>query len=389
MIEAKTAIRSPWTAFAASLAVTTAAVPHRLAGYYCDEYGFLAQGVRLLSLWGKADFSAVSWSVAGYGTQNPKIGMYVCGALWTLADATPWTFPVFRFLNAALLAAACALVFDAVRRALGYAAAWTTLFLLIASPSLMSLRGYGFLEAPALFFAALALRAWFSIAPGAQASRSQALLWGAFAGLAAATRLHAAYFIAAIVAGTLVSGRKNLREGLKNAGVMLGVACAVFVVSNPLLWTRPLFGLRSMTVGHIASTGGSIDRVNAGSWERAANLLTTPWTADEPDPCSLPGQVDRFRPNRVQWFSIGLAAAGLVACAFRRRWRPVLLAACAAVLMAFVSATSPYHNKTGIYAALPWTILQGAIWLWLPPMRTMGARLRARGQRTKRIPGEA
>ncbi len=322
-------------AFVAALALAVTAASRAPDTVQGDEKGFLYYGTMQAELYSgcvKGDVEACSdwrWSepYQAYGSNNPKVGLYVLGALdhATRGLERDRRVPTMRLLMGLL--AALAVGGLAWLGSSGGGGRWTGLLAagwLLAHPVYRSVHVALLPDVPMLLLAVLALGAFSVALRGGGMRRAVGLVAaGALAGLAAACKLYAAsLFPVMLVILALWRRTVGLRGGLAAALGWL-VGAAVFVGSNPYLWQQPGAALRAMTTGHVQALGGQA--LGLEGLESLAWLLWVPVSLFEPSMDARTQLLD-LQPGLGAMFGGVLFALGLAIAITRRRWLPVVWA---------------------------------------------------------------
>ncbi len=273
----------------------------------------------------------------GYGSRNPKLGLYLLGAVDHATRGLPTVrrVPAMRLIWGGL--AALGVGFMAALG--GPRSRWAGLVaagLLLSHPVFRAGQVALLLDGPMLLFSLAAL---LCAQRGLEVSRGRqgALLLGAatLAGLAVTCKLYALAVMASVGVMLLLHRRRIAWQGWAGfaAGLLLGAA--VFVGTNPYLWQQPMEALRAMTTGHVLAQQGELGAAGTG-W---ANLRFLAWL-----PLSLPvepildsrSQLQGLEPGWSLWSGAVLAALGLLAALRQRRWFPVVFLLASLALSAWV-----------------------------------------------------
>jgi len=309
------------------------------------EYGMLQAELYLDCLRGtEGAWSDFRWgeSYGHYGRNNPKLGLYLVGAMGhaTASIEDPARRVLALRLLMGLLAAACAVAAAALgARRLSPLAAWLAAAWLLASPVFRSVQVALLTEIPMLLFALLSL-ATLEQASGWGRGRRWAWLAasGVLAGLAISCKLTALALLPAV--GLVLVFRRGLtwRCWLAVAGGWLAGA-ALFVVSNPYLAAQPLEALGALTTGHVSSLGGEPWSMAAGG-DSLAYLLWVPFLLVRPG-LEAHQQLLDLQPGLLYLAGLLLCALGLGLSLARRRLLPAAWLLSSLLLTAYVVTRFP------------------------------------------------
>jgi hypothetical protein len=311
-----------------------------------DERGFLYYGNMQAELFVgcvKGDREAChDWRWAepydGYGSHNPKLGMYMLGVVdhATRGLQRDQRVPAMRLLwglMAALCVAGMAWLGGGGRTRAGGALA---ALLLLVHPVFRASQVALLPDLPMLLlvFGALACT---QAAVGSRGLRQGSWLLGAgvLTLLAVACKLYALALVPVVLVGLLLARRSVGWRGW--LGLLLGllVGVALFVGLTPPLWYAPADALRAMTTGHVLAQQGALGGAGSG----LASLRYLAWL-----PFSMPlvptldcrSEVMGLGPLWSAWVGGGLCALGLVLHLRRRRWLPLLFLLSSFALTAWV-----------------------------------------------------
>lgn len=258
-----------------------------------DEIGFAHVGAKLLSAGiFQGNFSGSLWweDDGQCGSSNPRVGVYILGALHRLAanrlpgGRNEQTYIAYMRLFMALLSVACVYVFFRFTvQVLPVRWALLAVLLLLINPVFRWVNVSVITDSPMLLFSLLAMCYAVKIPSNSTITKRRTRYWvltGLFIGLAVSSKLYALSLGAALAYLAFwqisVKGWRQARYALLAAGTVV----LVFFATNPLLWWDPLYGLNRMTVGHMASlTGGLIGEFYEGLAALVRHTLT--WFAWE------------------------------------------------------------------------------------------------------------
>ncbi len=298
-----------------------------------DERGFLYYGTMQAELYLsclRGEREACQdwrWTEAydGYGSRNPKLGLYLLGAV----DHATRGLPVEQRVRAMRLiwggmAALCVWLLALLGGGRHGVAGLVAAGLLLLHPVFRASQVALLPDVPMLLFILWAL---LCVRQGLQASRGRKagllLAAGALLGLGVACKLYALAGLGAVATMLLVHRRSVGWRGCLGFGLGLVIGAAVFAGSNPYLWQQPTEALRAMTTGHVLAQQGAL--AGAGTWLSTLGYLA--WL-----PFSLPvepildsrTQLQGLEPGWSLWVGGALGALGLFGAIRRRRWLPVL-----------------------------------------------------------------
>jgi len=233
-----------------------------------DEGGFVEVGQKALRLaFVEHDFRHPFWADPywNYGANNPRVGVLIVGAVGhfaglVTADTEKKKF-VMRLLMSLLSTAVIALLFSltarlTASRPAAYAAAglllWHPAFRLVARSMLT--------EIPLLLFCLLTVHGalWIKTDRQWPVRTTPWILTGLAAGCAVSTKLFAVGLLPLLL---LLIGQRLWflgRAAIYPAMLMLASIVVVFVLTNPLLWTDPVYGVEQMTLLHVRSNDGYV-----------------------------------------------------------------------------------------------------------------------------------
>lgn len=324
--------------FAGAWVWISATIPARPAELIGDEIPWIRHGHTLLPRYLRLDWFDPIWADAldDFGSRHPRVGLYVVAAVDTLAERlTGDRVRNVRRLMSLISAAAVAVLFFGAARRWSWGVGATAAALLLLHPAFSAVSTFALPEVPLLLFAALAMgasgvREWFT--------RSyRPALFGLWAGLATGCRLHGASLAIAGAVLALTYRAASLRDRLRVLAILAAATAAAFVLSNPLLLTRPVEGVREMSVGHLRSIGTAPDNFNT---TEAADLAYAMLTVFDPEISNFYGYVPTYRQKRSPYALIGAALliAGLWRCRRGRDVSPAVFAAVSAALCVYVGA---------------------------------------------------
>jgi len=233
-----------------------------------DEGGFVEVGEKALRLaLVEHDFRNPFWADPywNYGANNPRLGVFIVGAVGQFAglitpDKEKKKF-VMRLVMSLLSTAVVALLFAlTVRLTASRPAAYAAAALLLWHPAFRLVARSMLTEIPLLLFCLLTLHgAWWIKTDRQRPQRATPwILTGLAAGCAISTKLFAVGLLPLLL---LLIGRRIWllgRAAVYPALLLLASIVVVFVLSNPLLWTDPVYGVEMMTVLHVRSNDGYV-----------------------------------------------------------------------------------------------------------------------------------
>lgn len=251
-----------------------------------DEAGFLQAGTVLTTAFVdgalKGDFSDPVWAapLENYGCYHPKIGVFILGALGhaTAGVPDPRRTRILRALAAAAAAACVVLMFEIASSTGSWGSGVLAALWLSVHPSFHCMKAAVLPDVPMTLFSLVSL--WMLVRfVGTAADREDPfrantrtrlylLSFGLFAGLAVSCKLYAGSLFGML---PIVLWQVRRREGwtvLAWAAGACALALAIFLVSNPMLYSRPIDGVRLMTAGHLTVADGEVAQFHAESFAR-------------------------------------------------------------------------------------------------------------------------
>jgi len=337
---------SPEVAFVAALVISIVMALHAPGVVQGDEKGFLYYGTMQAEMFvgcvGGDDQACVDWRWAepyeGYGSHNPKLGLYMLGVVDHATRGLPvqHRVPAMRLvwaLMGALCVGGLALLARNDRARAGGIMAGV---LLLGHPVFRACQVALLPDLPMLLFVLAAL---LCAQKGLAARRVGQGLWlmdaGALAGLAVATKLYALALLPVLLLMVIVGWRKVGWRGW--LGLMLGLAVGllVFVGTNPYLWHHPQEALRAMTAGHVLAQHGTLTGIGTGM-DSLRFLAWLPFSMPLVPPLNSRSEIMGLGPIWITWFGVMISAIGLVMHILRRRWLPVVFLVSTFALTAWV-----------------------------------------------------
>ncbi len=370
---------SPIVAFLAALLVSgvlALRAPDTVQG---DERGFLYYGTMQTELFwaciGPDRGACRDWRWAetydGYGSRNPKLGMYALGVMDHATRGLPrdQRVPAMRLITGvlgALCVAGVAWLGAAIRPWAGLLAA----ALLLLHPVFRASQVALLPDISMLLFAIVALLCLHRGLAGRRLRQGAWLLGaGTLVGLAVACKLYALALVP-VVLGVAILGRSRLGwHGW--VGLLLGLTAGAgaFVGTNPYLWSHPQEALEAMTTGHVAAQSGTLGGPGTG-WESLRYLTWLPFSILLPD-IDARTQVQDLGPMWCNWIGLALAAAGLAGQLRRRRWTPLILLVCTFALAAWVVTR---FDPGWLYPRAFLLPSLAVVWVWAGALELLGRR---------------
>ncbi|MBU1862885.1 MAG: phospholipid carrier-dependent glycosyltransferase [Candidatus Omnitrophica bacterium] len=237
--------------------------PFQLEG---DELGFYQAGTFLFRVFFiEQDFSSNVWGkiFGNYGSCNPRVGLYIIGFFDLLAsyfnsfvNAVP-KIVILRLLMATLSAGSVISLFILVRMTASLHSGIIAVALLLTNPIFRGFQCSILPDVPMFFFSLLSLIAFMHVEKNLKQhvfSWKWFFLSGICMGLAISSKLYAASlgacFFVIIVQNRNHASFKKVLLGLL---LVFGSSSAIFILSNPLLYTNIFQGIRILTTEHIAT----------------------------------------------------------------------------------------------------------------------------------------
>jgi hypothetical protein len=331
----RTRIRTASVAFLVALLVSCAMALRAPDTVQGDERGFLYYGNMQAELFVGCvrgdDEACQDWRwhepYDGYGSHNPKLGMYLLGAAdhATRGLARERRVPAMRLIwgvMAALCVAGMAWL-GAGGRAL--AGGTVGALLLLLHPVFRASQVALLPDLPMLVFV---LGALICAQAGLVSRGARQGLWLLDAGmlmmLAIACKLYALALVPVLLLAPLLAWRQVGWRGWLGllVGVLVGVA--IFVALTPPLWHSPVEALQAMTTGHVAAQQGSLTGLGSGA-ASLRYLAWLPFSLFLVPALSWRSEIAGLGPLWLSWAGVVLCALGLLMHLQRRRWLPVLL----------------------------------------------------------------
>ncbi len=311
-----------------------------------DERGFLYYGNMQAEMFvacvGGDEEACLDWRWAepyeGYGAHNPKLGLYMLGTVDHLTRGLPVERRVLAMrllwsLLGALCVAGMAWLGAGGRARAGGAVAAV---LLLVHPVFRASQVALLPDLPMLLFVIAAL---ICAQAGLESRRLGQGLWlmdaGALAGLAVACKLYALAVLPVLVLVLVLEWRRVGWRGW--LGLLLGlvIGAAVFVGTNPYLWSHPHDALQAMTTGHVLAQQGALTGFGSG----LSSLRYLAWL-----PFSMPllpavncrSEIAGLGPIWISWLGAVICGMGLLMHIARRRWLPLLFLLFSFALTAWV-----------------------------------------------------
>lgn len=334
MAPSRIRVWTPLVAFALALALgayMALQAPDEVQG---DERGFLYYGNMQAEMFvgcvGGDEEACDDWRWAepydGYGSRNPKLGMYMLGAVDHLTRGLPLErrVPAMRLLWSllgALCVAGMAWLGGTGRARAGGVVA---MVLLLAHPVFRASQVALLPDLPMLFFVLAAL---ICTQAGLESRRLGQGLWlldaGALTGLAVACKLYALALVPALLVVVALAWRRVGWRGW--LGLLLGlvVGAAAFVGTNPYLWSHPHDALEAMTTGHVLAQQGVLDGLGSGH-HSLRYLAWLPFSMPLLPAVNYRSEIAGLGPLWITWFGVVCCGIGLLMHIARRRWLPLL-----------------------------------------------------------------
>lgn len=231
-----------------------------------DEHGFVVAGSLLFNeFFIERDYSSDVWQqdLDNYGVHNPRVGLYILGGL---NQFTNLLYSKFYFENdnkifllrcfvSVFAAGSVLLIFLFFLKSEGKKTAFIAVFLLLVNPIFRSIQSALTTDIYMFFFFALSLFCLLIIDEFCQKrqwSFKWFLLFALAAGLAVSCKIYAVciYFTLCLVLLKNFSRDMWQKNILSFLLVSFGIL-AVFVISNPLLYTDFFNGMYALTKGHV------------------------------------------------------------------------------------------------------------------------------------------
>ena len=274
----------------------------------------------------------------GYGSRNPKLGVYLLGAAdhATRGLERDHRVPAMRLLwglMASLCVAGMAWLGGGGRARAGGALA---ALLLLVHPVFRASQVALLPDLPMLL---LALGALGFTQSGLASRGLRQGLWllgaGVLALLAVACKLYALALLPVLLGGLGLAWRGVGWRGWLGLALGLLMGGALFVGLTPPVWHAPVDALAAMTTDHVLALQGSLGGLGSG----LDSLGTLAWL-----PFSMPllpvldgrSQLIGLGPGWSAWVGWGLCSLGLAMHLRRQRWLPLLLLGSSFALVAWV-----------------------------------------------------
>ena len=210
------------------------------------------------------DFSNPAWRqrMNNYGSTNPKIGLYILGAMSLVLDSieNPLTKNLMMRLLMAFFSSVTVLLLFCLADSLGTLySGWIALGLILINPVFRSVQCALLPEIPMLLFAMSALvclqYASKSIILANKAWRG-ALGFGVFAGLSVGCKLYAFALFPLFLAIIVLRFSHYRWKAIALYFIPCFVSFGIFTLSNPILFQNFWPGIREMTTEHLAIWAG-------------------------------------------------------------------------------------------------------------------------------------
>ncbi len=328
----------------------------RLCG---DEPGFLRAGTLLTSALVDGalagDFSDPIWheSLENYGCYHPKIGVFILGALGhaTASYSVPGRTRILRALAAAAAVGCVLLMFEIASSTGTWVSGVMATLVLSLHPTFHCMKAAILPDVPMILFSLLAL--WMLVRfVGSAADREDTfrantrirlylLGFGLFAGLAVSCKLYACSLFGVL---PVVLWQVRRREGwivLAWAAGACALALALFVVSNPMLYSNPVDGMRLMTSGHLDVADGEGVHFFAESFARTWPAVLHVYVPQRVDVTTDLYELRQMYVDAPFFVGIVLFALGLVVAVERRNLQALAWAVSSFALIAYTYSRVP------------------------------------------------
>ena len=210
------------------------------------------------------DFSNPAWHqrINNYGSTNPKIGLYILGAMNIVFDGIENPHKknlLMRLLMAFFSSITVLLLFCLADSSGTIYSGWIALGLILINPVFRSVQGALLPEIPMLLFAmsALVCLQYASVNINlANKAWMGALGFGVFAGLSVGCKLYAFALFPLFLAIIVLRFSHYRWKAIPLFVIPCLVSFGIFALSNPILLQNFRFGIAEMTTNHLAIWAG-------------------------------------------------------------------------------------------------------------------------------------
>ena len=328
----------------------------RLCG---DEPGFLRAGMLLTSALVDGalagDFSDPIWneSLENYGRYHPKVGVFILGALGhaTSSSSDPGRTRILRAVAAAAAVGCVLLMFEIAATTGTWVSGVLAALVLSLHPAFHCMKAAILPDVPMTLFSLLAL--WMLVRfAGSAADRGDPfrantrirlylLGFGLFAGLAVSCKLYACSLFGVLPVVLWQVRRREAWTVLAWAAGACALALALFVVSNPMLYSNPVDGMRLMTSGHLDVADGEGVHFFAESLARTWPAVLHVYVPQRVDVSTDLYELRHMYVDAPFFVGIVLFVAGGIVAVARRNLQALAWAASSFALIAYTYSRVP------------------------------------------------
>ncbi|MFC2140418.1 phospholipid carrier-dependent glycosyltransferase [Candidatus Auribacterota bacterium] len=279
---------------------------------YDDEPGYIGYGrIQFETLFIEWDLFSGIWqeNFKGYGTPNPRLPAYIIGFFKYLADKINSSFFTTRMLMLSLAAGCSTLLYILVRLTVSNIAGIIAAELLLLNPIFQSIRDRMVYHIPLLFFTLLTLISLVKIKRNFKKAHNKKIYSrGILLGITISCHLYAIALWPVLLSALLVGIGRKFKESISIFFYVSLIAFSVFIITNPLLYSDLVGGIKCMTTGHVTMVKAGVAGCTKPDpdFSFIKYIITFPFILFRNPPFMMAGVKNQWPPSPSDYFFIGI-----------------------------------------------------------------------------------